>query len=424
MPPSEAGTTRIQLCGRLKADVEGRHVTPALRGRQGRVLLAYLVLNRGRPVSRDELIDAIWPDDPADRPRGGAAHPALAPPQRARPRGAGRPRHGRAAPPRQHLDRHRGRRAGDPRRRLGAQGKRLEGRLGPRPHRPQHRRPPLPGRLRGALGRRGAARAGGAGAALPRGDRPRRHRPRRLRAGRRRALGPRADPRRALPRVRLPEPDAGPGRLRQHRRGAAHLRRAAQAARPRSSAAPPGPRSRRCTANCSAATAAPSAEPSRRRASRRARRPRRARRAARRTAPAHLAAAAAQRPLRRPRRGAGPPLPALGGDPTAEAATSSWSAAIPASARRGWSPSSPSAPTTPAPRSSTAAPTRRRLSPTSPSSRRCATGRSTRRPPSWSGDLGAERRRCWRRWCRRSPSGCRPRPRRPARSLAIASSTR
>jgi DNA-binding SARP family transcriptional activator/tetratricopeptide (TPR) repeat protein len=64
MPPAEAGTTRIQLCGRLKADVEGRHVTPALRGRQGRVLLAYLVLNRGRPVSRDELISAIWPDAP------------------------------------------------------------------------------------------------------------------------------------------------------------------------------------------------------------------------------------------------------------------------------------------------------------------------------------------------------------------------
>ncbi len=64
MPPSDAGATRIQLCGRLKADVEGRHVTPALRGRQGRVLLAYLVLNRGRPVSRDELISAIWPDSP------------------------------------------------------------------------------------------------------------------------------------------------------------------------------------------------------------------------------------------------------------------------------------------------------------------------------------------------------------------------
>lgn len=37
-------------------------MTPALRGRQGRVLLAYLVIKRGRAVSRDEMIRAIWPD--------------------------------------------------------------------------------------------------------------------------------------------------------------------------------------------------------------------------------------------------------------------------------------------------------------------------------------------------------------------------
>jgi DNA-binding SARP family transcriptional activator len=59
--------TRIQLCGRLKVDIEGRHVTPALRGRQGRVLLAFLVVRRGRAVSRDEMIYAIWPEErPAD----------------------------------------------------------------------------------------------------------------------------------------------------------------------------------------------------------------------------------------------------------------------------------------------------------------------------------------------------------------------
>jgi DNA-binding SARP family transcriptional activator len=61
IPPEETGATRIQLCGRLRADIRGRHVTPDLRGRQGRVLLAYLVLNRGRPVSRDQLIAAVWP---------------------------------------------------------------------------------------------------------------------------------------------------------------------------------------------------------------------------------------------------------------------------------------------------------------------------------------------------------------------------
>jgi DNA-binding SARP family transcriptional activator len=55
-------TARIQLCGRLKVDIEGEHVTPLLRGRQGRVLLAYLVLKNGEPATRDELIEAIWPD--------------------------------------------------------------------------------------------------------------------------------------------------------------------------------------------------------------------------------------------------------------------------------------------------------------------------------------------------------------------------
>lgn len=69
MESPEPSPSRIQLCGRLKADIRGHHVTPELRGRQGRVLLAYLVLNRGRAVSRDELIGAIWPGQaPADPP--------------------------------------------------------------------------------------------------------------------------------------------------------------------------------------------------------------------------------------------------------------------------------------------------------------------------------------------------------------------
>lgn len=63
----EARQTHIQLCGRLRVDFKGRHVTPNLRGRQGRILLAYLVINRRRAVSREELIRAIWPDShPAD----------------------------------------------------------------------------------------------------------------------------------------------------------------------------------------------------------------------------------------------------------------------------------------------------------------------------------------------------------------------
>lgn len=50
----------IELCGRLSIELDGRRVEEGLAGRQGRCLFAYLVLNRDRPVTRDELIDAIW----------------------------------------------------------------------------------------------------------------------------------------------------------------------------------------------------------------------------------------------------------------------------------------------------------------------------------------------------------------------------
>ena len=51
---------RIELCGRLSVALEGRCLEDGLPGRQGRLLFAYLVLNRDRPLSRDELIEAIW----------------------------------------------------------------------------------------------------------------------------------------------------------------------------------------------------------------------------------------------------------------------------------------------------------------------------------------------------------------------------
>jgi DNA-binding SARP family transcriptional activator len=57
-----AETTRIQLCGRLSVEIDGVQLSGRLRGKQVPLLLAYLVLNRGRPVGRDELIDALWPD--------------------------------------------------------------------------------------------------------------------------------------------------------------------------------------------------------------------------------------------------------------------------------------------------------------------------------------------------------------------------
>jgi SARP family transcriptional regulator, regulator of embCAB operon len=64
------GPTTIQLCGPYVVELDGRRVEQALPGRQGRLLFAYLVLNRDRPLGRAELIEAVWsqepPRDPAD----------------------------------------------------------------------------------------------------------------------------------------------------------------------------------------------------------------------------------------------------------------------------------------------------------------------------------------------------------------------
>src|SRR4051812_21684780 len=73
MPTPQA---RIHLCGRLRVEVEGRAREELLRGRQGRLLLALLVMRRRRPVTRDELIQALWADDAAP-PRDGALSPVL-----------------------------------------------------------------------------------------------------------------------------------------------------------------------------------------------------------------------------------------------------------------------------------------------------------------------------------------------------------
>jgi DNA-binding SARP family transcriptional activator len=58
---------RIQLCGRYVVDVDGSRIEDTLPGRRGRVLFAYLALNRGRPLPRDELLVAGWgADAPAE----------------------------------------------------------------------------------------------------------------------------------------------------------------------------------------------------------------------------------------------------------------------------------------------------------------------------------------------------------------------
>ena len=54
----------IRLCGPLAVSVGADAEVVALPGRQGRLLFAYLVLNRDRDCGRAELIDVLWPEDP------------------------------------------------------------------------------------------------------------------------------------------------------------------------------------------------------------------------------------------------------------------------------------------------------------------------------------------------------------------------
>jgi DNA-binding SARP family transcriptional activator/tetratricopeptide (TPR) repeat protein len=64
LPEGGPGTerTRIQLCGRLSVEIDGAQLAGGLRGKQVPLLLAYLLLNRDRPIGREELIGALWPD--------------------------------------------------------------------------------------------------------------------------------------------------------------------------------------------------------------------------------------------------------------------------------------------------------------------------------------------------------------------------
>lgn len=59
-------TLRVYLAGRMYLeDSEAVVDQQAFPGRQGRLAFAYLVCERGRLVSRTELVDLLWPRDPA-----------------------------------------------------------------------------------------------------------------------------------------------------------------------------------------------------------------------------------------------------------------------------------------------------------------------------------------------------------------------
>jgi DNA-binding SARP family transcriptional activator len=67
----QAGETRIQLCGRFVLRLDGRRVEDALVAPKGRLLFAYLVLNRLRRIERDELLSAVYGEEatPDHHPR-------------------------------------------------------------------------------------------------------------------------------------------------------------------------------------------------------------------------------------------------------------------------------------------------------------------------------------------------------------------
>jgi len=58
---TRAGDPAIRLCGRFEVTLDGQRGTRSLPGRQGPLVLAYLACNRSRAVTRDELIDVLWP---------------------------------------------------------------------------------------------------------------------------------------------------------------------------------------------------------------------------------------------------------------------------------------------------------------------------------------------------------------------------
>lgn len=65
--------SRIQLCGRLVATIGDRRIEDDLPGRQGKLLFTYLILRRLRTVTRDELVEALWPRELPSAPESALA---------------------------------------------------------------------------------------------------------------------------------------------------------------------------------------------------------------------------------------------------------------------------------------------------------------------------------------------------------------
>ena len=131
----------------------------ALPGRQGRLLFAYLVLNRDRDCGRAELIDVLWPEDPpaaADT----ALSALLSKLRRALGDGAlaGRSEL-RLVPPGRSTSTSRRAAAAAARAEAAIDGSDWAGGRRARPQRARGRPADLPARLRGPVGRRAAARA-------------------------------------------------------------------------------------------------------------------------------------------------------------------------------------------------------------------------------------------------------------------------
>ncbi len=58
----DGGEHRIHLCGRLTVRLAGLRLDQTLPGRQGRMLFAYLMVQRARPTPRAELYGVLWPE--------------------------------------------------------------------------------------------------------------------------------------------------------------------------------------------------------------------------------------------------------------------------------------------------------------------------------------------------------------------------